>query len=252
MALTPRDRLFVAEYLIDFNGTQAAIRAGVPENIAAQTAYRMLMKVDVRSAIEERQEELAAAAGITVEWILRQWRQIAEADPNELIYTRLECCRHCYGENHDYQWTEPEYREAVNLSSFHVCGRGCKQPCKLMIPPPPRGGFGFDPRCAPVADCPQCNGEGVERVKVNDTRRAKGSARRLYAGVKQSKDGSIEIKMRDQDAALNNLAKYMGMLVDKKEITTPDGRPFNVRSVSAKDLTDDQLAAFIAQQSAVE
>jgi hypothetical protein len=32
------------------------------------------------------------------------------------------------------------------------------------------GGPGWDPRRAPHPDCPECFGEGVERVHVNDTR----------------------------------------------------------------------------------
>src|SRR5580692_7536248 len=161
MPLSPRERQFVVEYLIDFNGTQAAIRCGIPENIAGQTAYRMLTKVEVLQAISEKTQEKLDLAELSIDWVLRQWKQIAEADPREIVYTRLECCRHCYGENHCYQWTEPEYREAVAIAQFHVCSKKCKPQCRLAIPPPPAGGFGFDARRPPVEDCPQCKGEGV-------------------------------------------------------------------------------------------
>jgi hypothetical protein len=80
---------------------------------------------------------------------------------------------------------------------------------------------------------------------VEETRKLKGSARRLYGGLKQDKDGRIQVLMRDQDAALNNIAKYLGMVVDKRELSGPNGQPVPVAHYDAKDLTDDQLAAII-------
>ena len=237
----------MSEYLIDFNGTQAALRAGYAESGAGNAAYELLMNAEIAKAVDEKIAERLELADLTVDWILRQWKRIAEADPNELCWTRLECCRHCYGLNHDYQWTEPEYRDVCLNAAIHVCGKKCKDPCLVKVPPAPSGGFGFDPQLRPLRECPQCRGEGVERVKIADTRSLTGSARRLYAGVKQTKDG-IEIKMRDQDAALQNLAKYFGMVLEKREISGPGGGPVPVANFKAEDLTDDQLAQFIATQ----
>ena len=42
--LTPKQKRFVAEYLKDFNGTQAAIRAGFSPKRAAETAYDLRHK----------------------------------------------------------------------------------------------------------------------------------------------------------------------------------------------------------------
>ena len=39
MALTPKQKLFVDEYLIDLNATQAAIRAGYRPSNAEQMGY---------------------------------------------------------------------------------------------------------------------------------------------------------------------------------------------------------------------
>lgn len=44
MALTPKQELFCIEYMKDFNGTQAAIRAGYSENTAQQISSENLSK----------------------------------------------------------------------------------------------------------------------------------------------------------------------------------------------------------------
>ena len=207
MALNRRQQQFVIEYLVDFNGTQAAIRAGYSPNGAANHAFELLTNAVIVAAVENKQAERAAAADLTAEWVLRQWKQIAEADPNELIYTALECCRHCYGVANNYQWTEFEYARAVMAAANHRCSPRCEQRCANSTPPDASGGFGYDPNLEPNRDCPVCHGRGLERVCLKDTRRARGSARRLYAGVKQTQHG-IEIKMRDQDGALKNIAQF--------------------------------------------
>ena len=68
-----------------------------------------------------------------------------------------------------------------------------------------------------------------------DTRHLSEGARRLYAGIKVTKDG-IEIKMRDQDAALVNIAKHLGMFVNKHEQSGSDGDPVRITFVEFTDV----------------
>jgi len=75
-ALNPRQDQFVDEYLLDGNGTQAAIKAGYSSDTAAQQASRLLRNVKVQQAIAARQRQLAEK---------RQWdreRVVAEAEEN--------------------------------------------------------------------------------------------------------------------------------------------------------------------------
>ena len=51
MALTQKQRLFVDEYLIDLNGTQAAIRAGYSATTAQEQSSRLLSNVMVQAGI---------------------------------------------------------------------------------------------------------------------------------------------------------------------------------------------------------
>lgn len=236
MALTVKQIRFVQEYCVDWNATQAAIRAGYSEATAGAIGAENLTKPLIVAAIEERKEELAAAAGLSREWVLRQWKQLAEADPNELTQVRRVNCRYCYGLEHGFQWVDmAEFERVLNAA---LAKRGAAVPDVL-------GGFGFDPNREPAADCPQCSGEGDEVVHIADTRKLKGAARKLFAGVKRTKDG-LEVKMRDQDAALKNISSYFGMLVERKEVSGPNGGPVPVANLSATDFSDDQLAALIA------
>ena len=50
--LVPRQKMFCAEYLIDKNGTQAAIRAGYSKSTAAEQSSRLLRNVKIKEKIE--------------------------------------------------------------------------------------------------------------------------------------------------------------------------------------------------------
>jgi hypothetical protein len=57
--LSDKQVRFIEEYLIDGNGTQAAIRAGYSEKTANEQAARMLAKVNIQYELKKRQEELS-------------------------------------------------------------------------------------------------------------------------------------------------------------------------------------------------
>ena len=236
MSLTPKQRRFVNEYCVDENATQAALRAGYSENGAGQQAHLLLKNIQISEAIAERMEELAVAASITPEWVVGQWAAIAQSNPNDIVQVRRTCCRHCHGFGHQYQWTEAEYGAAVDKA----VDSGKPAPDGM-------GGFGFDPNATPAADCPECGGNGIAEVHVADTRKLKRHP--LYAGAEQTRNG-IKVNMRDKDAALFNLSRYLGMQIDRKEISGPGGGPLGVVGLTADDLTDAQLAALIAAEEA--
>jgi phage terminase small subunit len=231
MSLTPKQRRFVNEYCVDENATQAALRAGYSENGAGQQGHLLLKNDEIRAAIKDRMEEVAVAASVTPEMVLREWYKIAFADPDDLVQVRRTCCRHCHGFGHQYQWTEAEYAAAVDKAI--EAGKPA---------PDGMGGFGFDLNAEPHPGCPECGGQGVAEVHVADTRKLKRHP--LYAGAERTRNG-IKVNMRDKDAALFNLSRYLGMQVDRKEISGPGGGPLPMAHISADDLTDDQLAAII-------
>ena len=224
MSLTPKQRRFVNEYCVDENATQAYIRAGYSQEGAGQSSYALLKKSYIAEAIRDRMEEVAVAASITPEWVVGQWAKIATANPSALVSVRRTNCRHCHGFDHQYHWTEAEYSKAVDVA----CDTGKE--------------------AAPNKDCPECGGQGIADVHVADTRKVRSP---LYAGAERTRNG-IKVNMRDQDAAVSNLARYLGMMVDRKEISGPGGGPVALAHLSADDLSDDQLAAILKADDATD
>ncbi len=78
--LTPKRDKFVDEYLLDLNGTQAAIRAGYSVKTANPTAARLLANVSVQEALVERRQIIAAGLEITPEKIIAEYAKIAFAN----------------------------------------------------------------------------------------------------------------------------------------------------------------------------
>ena len=59
MALTDRQQRFIEEYCVDYNATQAAIRAGYSKKTARQIGFENLTKPDIRDAVRARQRILS-------------------------------------------------------------------------------------------------------------------------------------------------------------------------------------------------
>lgn len=57
MSLTNKQQAFVDEYLVDFNATQAAIRAGYSPNGVESTASKLLRNPKVAEAVKQRTEQ---------------------------------------------------------------------------------------------------------------------------------------------------------------------------------------------------
>lgn len=65
LELTDKQRIFVDEYLIDLNGTRAAIRAGYSEKSAREIASQNLTKLNIQKAIEKAFNERKARVLVT-------------------------------------------------------------------------------------------------------------------------------------------------------------------------------------------
>lgn len=76
--LTPKQAQFVVEYLVDLNGTQAAIRAGYSESSAKEIASENLTKPNIMKAIQYQLDCRAERTLITADSVLRRINQVAE------------------------------------------------------------------------------------------------------------------------------------------------------------------------------
>lgn len=70
--MTPKQKAFIEEYLVDLNATQAAIRAGYAKKTADVTGPRLLGNVRVAAAIAKRQQERSERVQITQDAVLSE------------------------------------------------------------------------------------------------------------------------------------------------------------------------------------
>ncbi len=83
--LTPKQRKFCEQYLIDLNGTQAAIRAGYSPKTANRIASENLSKPDIKQKIIELQVKARNKADITKEEVINVLSCIIRADAANLF-----------------------------------------------------------------------------------------------------------------------------------------------------------------------
>lgn len=83
--LTPKQRAFIAEYLVDLNAAQAAVRAGYSPRTAKAAGCRLLSSPAVAEAVADAQAGRAARVGVTADETLRQIDEIARSDLRRLF-----------------------------------------------------------------------------------------------------------------------------------------------------------------------
>ena len=76
--LTPKQQAFVAEYLVDLNATQAAIRAGYSARTADRIGPELLGKTWVAEAIKEAQTKRAEKTARTALDVLKDIQDVSK------------------------------------------------------------------------------------------------------------------------------------------------------------------------------
>lgn len=87
MSLSPKQKRFCEEYMIDLNATQAAIRAGYSVKTAGQIGEQNLKKLDISRKIEQLQAERSRRTGLHADRVLQELAKIAFVNPVDVIDT---------------------------------------------------------------------------------------------------------------------------------------------------------------------
>jgi phage terminase small subunit len=82
--VTPKQRLFITEYLIDLNATKAAERAGYRPGYARHASYDLLRKPAIAAAVAEGMAARARRTEIDADRVLRELAKLAFADMRRL------------------------------------------------------------------------------------------------------------------------------------------------------------------------
>lgn len=212
--MTEAENIFCREFVTDFNATRAYLSAHphVSRNTAGVEGHKLLKKPKIRAQVDELIRARCERLDIQADDVLRLLWQTVTADPNELVQVRRIPCRHCYGQAHRYQFTPAEW-EQVQADHMTACQRAEQAGKPLPPEPDPLGGITYDQRFPPFPDCPECGGDGVEKVVVRDTRELSPAARQLYAGAKVTKNG-VEILTHSRDKALELIGRHLAMFTD--------------------------------------
>lgn len=83
--LTDNEVRFCDAYLVDFNGTKAAIAAGYSKKTAAQQASRLLTKVKIQAYLQSKKAKIANKLEITQERTMQEIARLAFSDIRKIF-----------------------------------------------------------------------------------------------------------------------------------------------------------------------
>jgi len=80
-----RYEIFAREYVIDMNGTRAAIAAGYSEATAAEQASRLLTKVKIREQVDKLLSKRASRLDVKADKVIEELSRLAFTNMNDFI-----------------------------------------------------------------------------------------------------------------------------------------------------------------------
>lgn len=166
MKLTPKQKIFVDEYLVDLNATRA-YKAAYPnikkDETAAAAGARLLRNVKVKAYIDERMKDREKRTEITQDKVLKELARIGFADIKDYL----------------------EYKTAKTVVAYD------------------------EEDGEPVIDYSQV-------IDMKDSFEVDG---RVIQEVSLSAKGVFTFKLYDKMAALDKIARHLGMFNDKIEVS---------------------------------
>ena len=76
-SLTPKQELFVMEYLVDLNASAAAKRAGYSERRSGEIGYQLLQKTTIQQKIQEEMLKRSVRTQVTGDKVIKELAKIA-------------------------------------------------------------------------------------------------------------------------------------------------------------------------------
>lgn len=208
MELTPKQERFVAEYLIDLNATQAAVRAGYSARTAASQGARLLKHGGVARAVQAAQQARAVRTEITQDRVLQELARIAFFDIRRLYRADGSMKDPC----------ELDADTAAALASIEV-----KEELE-------RGG-GEDVLQEPSASAAVSASASSAPAHGGAPRRRRGEQ---VAGY------TIKTRVFDKVATLQLAMRHLGMLNDKLGLSAPGGGPIETVAHVTRTIIDPQ------------
>lgn len=74
--LNEKQLLFVTEYQVDFNATQAAVRAGYSAKTSGQISFKLLKNAQIQLAIKQALDRRVKRLELDADWVIRRLRRV--------------------------------------------------------------------------------------------------------------------------------------------------------------------------------
>ena len=184
--MNEKHKRFSEEYITDLNATQAAIRSGYSQNRAGEIGYQLLQRKDIQGYISDLRLEQRERAKIKVEDIVRQYLALGTYDIQDYYETAYMIH---YIQSDDTKAKRVKRKFGSELSAEEYDGLIDKY--KVYYSP-------------------------VQRLKAFESMTKE--QRVAIQGIKYDKLGNKILQLSNKQAAMDSLAKHLGMFIDRKEI----------------------------------
>lgn len=120
MALTKKVLIFCKEYTKDYNGRQAAIRAGYKESNAASQASKLLHEKEVIEEIQKHQKELLKKSCLTEEKVIIELQNVFACCMSAVPVMKWDYEKHEMVETGKYQIDAKGALKALEMLGKHL------------------------------------------------------------------------------------------------------------------------------------
>lgn len=112
--------MFCKEYLIDLNGTQAAIRAGYSERTARVTASQLLAKPNISARVKELKDKRAEELELDAYWVLKRLKEVSDRSMQAEPVMTFDPAAGAMVETGEYQFDSQGANRSTELIGKHI------------------------------------------------------------------------------------------------------------------------------------
>ena len=120
MTLNSKQKLFIEEYMVDLNATQAAIRAGYSEKTAASIGSENLKKPEIHARVEELKKTRADRLNLDAYWVLKRLMDISDRAMQAEPVVEWDQAQKTMVETGEYQFDSSGANRATELIGRHL------------------------------------------------------------------------------------------------------------------------------------
>lgn len=121
--LTPKQQMFIKEYLIDLNATQAAIRAGYSEKTAQEQGSRLLSNVIVGAAIQKAMDERANRLDTSADGVIKDLALLRDMCMGRLPVTQTIMLKDADGATTPIELQQKVFEPASAKGALELLGK---------------------------------------------------------------------------------------------------------------------------------